>query len=231
MPDREKTILERWDLTAEELTAYVDQNPSLRGMLLGYIAEMKLRTMWFSGSEISHSIKHDDHSRKKKGDLVVTYKSETFIIESKSLQTAKNRKEGEKWIGLAQCDASDKRKIPLPDGTEITTTNLLVGEFDVLAVNVFSFENEWRFVFAKNSDLPRSTFRDYTPKQRSYLLATLVPVSWPPEPPFYAEPFRLLDEISRDRARGVAPPVVEEVARLPKVKGLSAKRPRPERKR
>ncbi len=35
------SILERWDITPEELTEVIDQNPSLRGMILGYLAELK----------------------------------------------------------------------------------------------------------------------------------------------------------------------------------------------
>jgi hypothetical protein len=42
------------------------------------------------------------------------------------------------------------------------TTNLVVGGFDLLAINLFEFGAEWRFAFAKNRDLPRSTFRKYT---------------------------------------------------------------------
>jgi hypothetical protein len=89
----------------------------------------------------------------------------------------------------------------------------------LLAVNLFAFEGVWRFAFAKNSDLPRSTYRRYTPEQQAFLLATLIPVSWPPEPPFYAEPFRLLEEVARDRVAGLAPVpvVVEELAREPEV--------------
>ena len=40
------SILKRWDITVEELTRVVDQNPSLRGMLLGYLAELKLENLW-----------------------------------------------------------------------------------------------------------------------------------------------------------------------------------------
>jgi hypothetical protein len=217
MSKTNETILEKWEVTPEELTELVKNNPSLRGVLLGYVAEMKLRKMWFAGSEVTHATKHDDHDRKKKGDLVVTYKGQEFIIESKSLQTAMNLKVGAKFVGRAQCDASDRRIIPLNDGTTLNTTCLLVGEFDLLAVNVYSFEEVWRFVFAKNQDLPRSKFKKYTDDQRAQLLASLVPVTWPPEPPFYGEPFRLLDEIARDRAAGVLPTPLklEEVARRP----------------
>lgn len=49
------TILERWNLTAEELTQIVDSNPSLRGFMLGYVGEFQLRKIWFSDERISGS--------------------------------------------------------------------------------------------------------------------------------------------------------------------------------
>lgn len=195
-------ILERWDITIEELTELIDNNPSLRGVVIGYIAEMKLRKLWFSTTK---PLKYNNHDRTRKGDLLITYKGQNFIIESKSLQTSsiikQETREGTQWIGKAQCDASDRRIITLPDGSTINTTCLLAGEFDLLAVNIFAFENIWRFVFAKNSELPRSTYRRYTPEQRKHLLASLVTVTWPPRPPFYTEPFQLLDEVTEERKR------------------------------
>ena len=196
MPD---SILERWDITAEELTEVVDQNPSLRGMILGYLAELKLEKLWLSGDQIADVTKYNDHDRKKKGDRVVRYKGHKFIFESKSLQTAMNTKTSDGWVGKAQVDASDRRDVELPDGSTVTTTCLLRGEFDILAVNVFSFENVWRFVFAKNADLPTSKYRKYTDYERQHLLATLVGVHWPPKPPFSAEPFTLMNEIIQNR--------------------------------
>lgn len=208
--DKKKlTILERWQITAEELTEIVDANPSMRGNMFGYVAEMKLRKMWFSSERITHSAKYDDHDRKKKGDLVVTYKDYSFIIESKSLQTNSIKRIRDKFTGTAQCDASDRRIITLPDGSTVNTTCLLVGEFDLLAINIFAFTNKWRFLFAKNSELPRSKFKKYTNYQRQHLLASLVPVIYPPEPPLYDEPFALLDEIIAEReSQGLPKPIV-----------------------
>lgn len=193
-----ESILERWDITAAELTEVIDRNPSLRGMILGYLAEMKLEQIWLSGQDISNVVKHDDHDRGKKGDRVVVYKDREFIFESKSLQTATINRTDAGWTGRAQVDASDRREVTLPDGTTVNTTCLLKGEFDILAVNVFAFEGKWRFVFAKNADLPTSSFRRYS-DQRQHLLATLVTVNWPPEPPFFAEPFTLMNEIIQNR--------------------------------
>jgi hypothetical protein len=197
------TVLDRWNITADELTVAIDENPSLRGMLVGYVAEYKLRSMWFTGRPgVTHYVKHDDHNRKKKGDLVVTYKGRPFVVESKSLQTHSIRHDGKIWEGKAQCDASDRRTVTFADGSTLETTCLLAGEFDILAVSLFGFENQWRFIFAKNSDLPRSTYNKYSPKQRSKLLASLVPVSWPPRPPFSDEPFSLMDEMLTTSSSG-----------------------------
>ena len=201
MSNRAGTILERWQVTAEEMTEIVDANPSLRGMILGYLVEVKLRYLWFTRPQIQDLKKYDDHDRAKKGDLVVTYKAQRFIIEAKSLQTNTVQREGNVWTGKVQCDASDRRKITLPNGSKIETTCLLVGEFDLLAVNLFAFENQWRFIFAKNKDLPKSQFQKYTRTQRKYLLATLIDVSWPPKPPFREEPYSLLDEMIQERMR------------------------------
>lgn len=194
------TILERWDLSVAELTELIDTMPSVRGMMMGAVAELKLREILEDHPEVTATIKHDDHNRKKKGDRHVTYKGQTFSVESKSLQTNSIEKAADGWRGDAQCDASDKREVTLKDGTKLLTTNLLRGEFDILAVNCFAFENEWRFVFALNSDLPCSRYKKYTEEQRCQLLATLIPVTWPPKPPFVDDIFPLIEKLHAERA-------------------------------
>ena len=151
--------------------------------------------IWLRHEDISDIRKYDDHDRRKKGDRVVFYKGRKFIFESKSLQTNTIRQTNEGWAGKAQVDASDRRTVMLPDETTVSTTCLLRGEFHILAVNAFAFEGKWRFVFAKNSDLPSSKYRRYTEYQKSHLLATLVAVHWPPKHPFYEEPFSLMNEM------------------------------------
>ena len=190
-----RTILEIWDVTPQYFTEVVLSNPSLRGMILGYLAERKLRDVFEADSRITATRKDDDHDRKKKGDLVVTYKGSEFKIEVKSLQTngikifdrsgssfggrwvRKIVKRQNMWIeteeykklwrsshldarhqGQVQCDASDKRTVTFPDGEQVQTTSLQVGEFDILAAGLFTFREHWDFGFALNSDLPRSTF-------------------------------------------------------------------------
>jgi len=197
-------VLETWAITSRDLTELLNQNPSLRGMLFGYTAECKLHELWLQHPDITEIVKDDDHDRKKKGDRRIIYKGHSFIIEAKSLQANSIKLIAGQWHGKAQVDASDRRTIILPNGDEVNTTLLQVGEFDVLAVNVFPFENQWHFVFAKNQELPRSTWQGYTTVQQQYLLASLIPVTWPPEPPFVDNLYSLLDELIVEHAKKIS---------------------------
>jgi hypothetical protein len=119
-----------------------------------------------------------------------------LIIEVKSLQTHTVKLVGEdSWEGKTQVDGSDRRIVQFPDGTELNTTLLLRGEFDILAVNCFAFGDKWRFIFCKNEDLPTSNYSKYTEAQRNGLIASLITVTWPPTPPFTDNLFTLLDEM------------------------------------
>ena len=224
------TILDDWDITPEYLTQVVRENPSLRGMVAGYIAERKIRDIFEADPRASGLRKDDDHDRRRKGDLVCTYREREFIIEVKSLQTNSilmhvgeeshrrvikvngkyvecdnyrelwpERRDAARFTGSVQCDASDRREIPLATGGKILTTCLKVGEFDILAAGLFGFREQWDFAFALNRDLPRSTYAKYPPEVREHLLKSLMPVSWPIEPPFTDDPFALMDRIIEGR--------------------------------
>lgn len=196
-----RTILDRWEISAEDLTGVIDGNPSLRGIMLGYVAELKLRQMWFSAGKVDGCLKPDDHDRSAKCDLVVTYKGEPFRVEVKSVQTNSIRRNEGRITARFQCDASDRREVVLPNGKRVTTTCLKTGDFDIVAVNLYAFQDKWRFAFARNCDLPRSTHKAYTPYQRKHLLASLMPITLPLEAPFREEPFSLFDEIIVERNR------------------------------
>lgn len=196
-----KSILKRWGITERELTELVDQNPSLRGILLGYVAEKKFHDNYLSHPDITEKGKDDDHDRKKKGDRRIVYKGHTFLIEVKSLQTnsVKNLG-GDSWVGKAQVDASDRRLVTFPNKTKLNTTCLLRGEFDLLAVNCFAFGEQWRFAFALNSELPENTYSKYTAYQRKHLLPSLITVEWALQPPFTDNPFALLDKLIQQKS-------------------------------
>ena len=186
-------ILERWGVTLDEINDILAERPSVRGILLGFIAEYKLAQIWFSNDPRVDSLeRYKNHDRTRAGDLGFRYKGVLVSVQVKSLQSSSVLKTETGYKGTLQCDASDRRLVHLPNGESVETTCLLVGGFDLLAVNLFEFGQEWRFAFAKNSDLPRTTSSKYTPEQREFLLATSVRITWPLQPPFYEDPFTMI---------------------------------------
>ena len=94
---------EELGLTVEELTELIHSNPSLRGMVVGYAAEQKLRVYLQSRDEIIYIGKPDDHDRHNKGDHVIQYRDHRLTIEIKSLQTQDGY---QRWRHLARESAS-----------------------------------------------------------------------------------------------------------------------------
>lgn len=253
----QRTILEIFGVTLEYLTEVVAANPSLRGILAGYIAERKLWDWFASDGRVTSIRKDDDHDRAQKGDLVVAYKGFDFRIEVKSLQTNSieiydrvmdkwlkkvvqepskrqpgAKRQRRKWIesepfkvlwrkgpddavyrGGVQCDASDRRTITVA-GQQVNTTNLLVGEFDILAASLFAFREKWDFGFILNRNLPRSTYAKYPDVVRNQLIKTMIPVTWPLPENFVSDPFILLDQLVAER--NPSPSDLREGPRRPK---------------
>lgn len=177
MTSKPNSILKRWEISEQDLTELVDQNPSLRGILLGYVAEKKFHNAFLNHPLISEIRKDDDHDRRKKGDRTIVYNGTSVTIEVKSLQTNSVKNLGEdNWQGKAQVDASDSRLVHFPDGSNLKTTCLLRGEFDLLAINCFAFGESWRFAFALNEELPSNTYKKYTGYQRHHLLPSLITI-------------------------------------------------------
>ena len=193
----ETNLLKDWKVSSKQISSLINQNPSLRGMLLGYVAELKLKELISLLPDISYTYKFDDHDRKKKGDLYIIYRGKAFDVESKSLQTntIKFDDASQTWTAKTQVDASDRRNVTLSSGKILNTTLLLRGEFDILAVNCFGFGGEWKFLFAKNTDLPSSTFKGYEESDRKELIASLISVSLPVKPPFHESLKDLLDSM------------------------------------
>jgi transcriptional regulator with XRE-family HTH domain len=180
-----ESVLDRWDMTEGELTELIDENPSLRGMMMGYAAEVKFSRMFLKHRPDIIWAKDDDHDRKKKGDRRLLYRGKELVVEVKSLQTKTvKRLSDNQWFGQCQVDGSDRRLVKFADGTSLVTTLLQLGEFDILAVNCFVFGDEWRFVFALNSDLATSDWPKYTSAQRSKLIKSMQDIHLPAKIPF-----------------------------------------------
>ena len=75
------TILEKWQISAEELTKIVDENPSLRGFMFGYVSEYKARTYFDGHENIEKLMKYDDHDRSSKGDISFIYKRKEIFAD------------------------------------------------------------------------------------------------------------------------------------------------------
>lgn len=210
-------FLDRWELTYEDINEVTTDNPSLQSFVIGYAAEVKCRRLWLDDHpDISGLYKPDDHDRAEKGDWVFTYRGERFALEVKSLQgnSIKKPRRNGMIIPTFQCDGSDARTVVFPDGSSVVTTSLMVGEFDLLAVNLRALTGHWDFVFCKNEDLPRATglrgnARSYTPYQLSNLIKSSMSLHLTRDnraiAPYRDEPFSLLDELIEERHRGRAP--------------------------
>jgi transcriptional regulator with XRE-family HTH domain len=196
----ENNILEKWDIQLADFENLIANNPSLRGFVIGYLAEAKLREHLASFQKIAGFRKFDDHDRSNKHDLVIAYKGYDYSIEIKSLQTNTVKKDEKgNFTGKFQCDASDKRRIVLQSGEEITTTCLRFGDFDILAVNLFAFDGQWKFAFALNQDLPSSNYSKYPTEIQNSLIKSIIPISLPLQSPFVDDISILLERLHQSR--------------------------------
>ena len=198
-------FLASWHLTLEELGDMVVNNPSLRGFMVGYMAESKIRSYFLRNPEISDVYKPDDHDRSNKCDIVLTYKNRQFTFEVKSLQTNSVKKTPDGLAGTFQCDASDRRIIELPNGHHVNTTNLKFGDFDIVAINLFAFTGNWDYAFALNRDLPQaSPARSKKPENLipeddlKYLIKSSIKITYPLQQPFVSDPFILMNKLIKD---------------------------------
>ena len=204
-----KTFLDKLSITLEEFDAVYEDNPSLRGTIIGYLAETKLRGLLAENEKITVLPKPDDHDRTQKYDLPIEYKGHTFKIEVKSLQTSSikipQKRKGVDFQATVQCDASDCRTIVLPNGKTVTTTCLQYGDFDILAVNMYMFNKKWEFAFALNEQIPHSgkgSKKHPIPKNcQKYLMKTSVSITYPIEGIFTSDICSLMDHLIEKKER------------------------------
>ena len=195
-----RNYLQEWGLTAEEVNEIIAENPPVLSTLSGFVAEYKFKKLWLNDPRITELSRPRAHDRKSKGDFAFCYSGGRFSLEVKSLDVPKVRRDASGFKGTFQCNASDSREVQFPNGKHVTTNCLVIGEFDVLAVSLFAFDRTWRFAFARNSELPRSTWVKYKPSQRRYLLKSSMAITWPLSAPYHDDLFTVLDSILRERA-------------------------------
>lgn len=187
------------NLTKANLNDLLTSNPSLRGMIMGYLAEIKLKEIWLEDDRITNIYKADDHNRDVKADWIIEYKNEKeFSIEIKSVQTNSiRRSDDESFLkGKFQCDASDSRFINLNNNKSVKTTCLKKGRFDIIAVNLYPFRGKWEFAFAKNDDLPTTNYSKYDIDVQNQLLKGTINITYPHSEKYYSNPYNLLEEMN-----------------------------------
>ena len=78
-----RNILDLWQVTGEEIAAIIEAHPSLRGMVMGYLAEYKLRQLWFANHpQITGIVRYDNHDRTRKNDVAFTDRKSTRLNSS-----------------------------------------------------------------------------------------------------------------------------------------------------
>lgn len=168
-----------------DLVSAIKRAPSLRGMILGYLAEEQFEKYVlrrYAGVSQGDIKKHDDHNRSEnKSDRTIIYKGYEIRIQLKSVQTNSIVWDNESNIirATVQNDASDARSVRFPDGSSVVTTCYKRGDYDILAVPLFPFSGTWSFAYKTNEECAASASAKYTDYQKKYLLSTLERLTWP----------------------------------------------------
>lgn len=177
----------------DALIQLIIDNPSLRGIIYGYVSEAAFCN-FLDEQGITDHFKPADH-KKTKSDRTFDYNGRQYTVQLKSIQTNTIRQAAAgRFTAKVQNDASDRRKIKFKDGSVLETTCYLAGEYDILGVSLQPFEGKWIFAFKKNRELKRSTYRKYPPKVQKTLLATLEDIAYPLTPDWTLDIISLLDD-------------------------------------
>lgn len=194
---RERVINIIDTITPEELVRAVKNAPSLRGMLIGYISELKYEEH-ITSLGFSNIHKPDDHDRStNKADLCFQYKNREVKVQLKSIQTNSLRWDAEQSVlrATVQNDGSDKREVILPTGNSVFTTNYKSGDYDILAVPLFPFSGEWKFAYMLNADCRHTTSSKYNEEERRFLLATTEIITYPLSQPWSENLVTILERL------------------------------------
>lgn len=211
-----------WRLDPEEFNHIIHTNSNALSAIFGYVAEERLREMFLEDHPDVDNIRTPlDQDSADKGDWAFTYKGEPMKIEVKSLQTHTIQRlddPGQETLDGDESDAarweagfhikgtSDQRAVEWNGETYNTTLmNVEESDVDIMAVNLYRIEDEWRFAFIKLTDLPRSE-GNYPDELRQQLSKSLPKLTIPLEDPFTDDLYELMDDIIEERRSTEANP-------------------------
>ncbi len=182
-----------------ELISSIKRAPSLRGMILGYIAEEmfeKYLPITYPKITAENIDKHDDHDRSlNKSDRTIKYEGRLYRIQLKSIQTnsiCRNLSNGLLQADV-QNDASDKCKVLLPNGHIVETTCYARNDYDILAVPLYPFTGGWTFAYKRNVDCRSTVNNIYSSEDQKFLLSTTERLNWPLDDRWHTDIMELLD--------------------------------------
>ena len=140
-----------------DIQALMEENPSLRGYVQGYLAELMLKRNLIEKGIVAKIDKIPDRDALK-GDLLLDYKGVPITIEVKSLATASVKEDilNETWEGTVLVKNTDRKLREVEGIGTINATNLIKGEFDILAICCFAVTGQWDFAFMESRYLPES---------------------------------------------------------------------------
>lgn len=197
---RERVITIIDSVPPADLVQSIKRAPSLRGMILGYIAEEmfeKYVPATYGIIEAGDIEAHDDHDRRfNKSDRTIRNNGRLYRIQLKSIQTNSIKKnlENGRLQADVQNDASDSRTVVLPNGSSIITTCYARGDYDILAVPLFPFTGEWKYAYKRNIDCRSTSSPKYLEEDSKYLLATTEIIFWPLTDDWHTNLAHLLDD-------------------------------------
>jgi hypothetical protein len=173
------------DISREDLEEIISENPSLRGYLQGYIAEIQLKKKLSTLPGVTSITKIPDRDSRR-GDLLMSYKGIELTVEVKCLSALAIK---ENFLdggheGVISLKNSDRKHI----GEGAHTCCLSRGEFDILAVCTFAVTQEWTFLFIENQYLPSSKFY---PER----LLSKIKINTQNTPLLHADPVVVLDSV------------------------------------
>lgn len=140
--------------SASVLSSILNNNPSARGFLQGYIAEEYLMTYLRNLPGISDVSKIPDR-HSKRGDIAFNYESRHYTVEVKSLKS-NSRKEEFLDGGFSGVVGVKKTDVAWSKAGVKGTCHLSPGEFDILAISTYNVTGNWGFYFLASEFIPRT---------------------------------------------------------------------------
>ena len=140
-----------------DIEGLVEENPSLRGYLQGYLAELRLREKLLSCPGVSSVIKIPDSSAVK-GDFYVEYLGYNLKVEAKSFRSnsAKYDTLSESWSASVQCKNPGSRLLNVTGRGLVKAVCIEERRFDILAICTYPVTGQWGFLFCPEFLLPRA---------------------------------------------------------------------------